>query len=297
MFVDRAGVAPIPAGAVSDGAFVDPPAIVNAIQELCQDLGLRGKRVALSLTGEDVFVVRLKLEETEAGSLETKVREETARLAPFPLDQAKLDYQVLENWSNSEWVQALAVAARKRPVERLQELMRRAAKTPVVVDATACALVNAYAFNYEPGPSEIVALAHLGASWMTVCIVRGSIPLLAKDLWLGSSRYTEEEQGLTERIVVHLERVFEWVDDIADEYPLEPRSSAIRRLLLSGGVVHLQGLQEALRKRMRLPIEEMNPFRTIEFEGSGGSSSVAWKQAHLMPVAVGLALRAFDQES
>ena len=294
VFLDSAGTAPMPAGALSDGAFLDPPAIADCIRQLWRDQRLRSKRVALALAGEGVFLTRLKLERG-ASDLEAQVREEAARLAPFPLDEARLDYQVLDNFSDSCWVSALVVAARSRRVENLRDLATRAGKTPLVVDSTACALANAYEFNYEPAPSDVVALIHVGAAWMTVCVIRGSTPLLAQDLPLAPTEFTEEEWNLTDRIAVQLERVFEFMDEIADEHPLEPHSRQIRRLLLSGGGARLQGLDSVLRDRIQLPFQEMDPFRKIEFEGSGALSRLVQTHAHCMPVAVGLALRGLDE--
>ena len=139
-----------------------------------------------------------------------------------------------------------------------------------------------------------MALLHLGAATLTLSIVRGSTPVLAQDLPLSRSQLTVEEMSLTDRIAVHLERLFEQMDEIADDHPLEPRSSQIQRLLLSGGGARLKGLPQVLKSRIRLPFEEMNPFRRIEFESPEALSLLVWDEAHTMPVAVGLALRGFD---
>jgi Tfp pilus assembly PilM family ATPase len=211
------------------------------------------------------------------------------------VEPTNFDFEVLDNFSDSQWIDALVVAAKPGRVERLHDLIKRAGKTPALVDSTACALVNAYAYNYEPQSTEIIGLLHLGASAMTVCIVRGSTPVLAKELSLARTQLNNEEWSLTDRIAVNLERVFELMDEVADEHPLEPRSSQIQRLLTSGGAAHARGLGEMLRNRIRLPFGELNPFHRIEFDGSNGLSRLVWDHAHCMPVAVGLALRGFEQ--
>ncbi|MBI3694781.1 MAG: pilus assembly protein PilM [Acidobacteria bacterium] len=294
LLVERAAIAAMPDGAVSGGVFTDPPAVAECIRRLCRDHGLRGKQVAVGLAGEDVFLTRLKLERNSKTTIEAQVREEAARVAPFPLDQAPLDFQVLETFSDSQWVDVLVVAAKPGKIERLQAVLQRAGKTPVVVDSAACALANAYELNYEPAPADLVTLLHLGAAGMTVCIVRGATPVLAKDLPLSGIQQASEELTLTDRIGIHLEKVFEQMDEIADERPLEPRSSQIQKLLLSGGGARLKGLAPMLKSRIRLPFEEMNPFRKIEFESPEALSLLVWDEAHAMPVAVGLALRGFD---
>ena len=291
LIAERAAIAAMPAGALSDGVFLDPPAVSATIRKLCRDQGLHGQRVAVALAGQDVFVTRLKVERAAGESLDARLREETARLAPFSLENASVAFQVLDTFSNSTWVEALVAAASRGRIDRLQEVLAGAGKTPVVVDSAACALANAFQVNYDPSPTQITALLHLGAAAMTVVIVRGATPLVARDLSLAPAQFTEEEWSLTDRIAVQLERVFELMDELADEHPLEPRPHQIERLLLSGGGARLRGLDEVLKNRIELPFEEMNPFRKIEFDSSDTLSRLVWEHVHCMPVAVGLALR------
>src|SRR5262249_1751535 len=148
---------------------------------------------------------------------------------------------------------------------------------------------NAFEFNYQPNASSVTALAHLGAARMTVCILRGSTLLLAKDLALKPARLSEREGSLSDRIAGQLERVFESMDQIAGERPLQPRSRDIECLMLSGGASRLRGLDAVLRERIGLPFQEMDPFRRIEFTAS--VSPLVPDHANCMLVAVGLALR------
>lgn len=293
--VKHAGIVAMPSGALMDGILIDRAAVADCIRQLYRNQNLRSKRVAVGLAGEDVFVARVKVERSNGDDLGELVRREAARFAPFSLDGASLDFQVLDTLLNSRWVHALVVAAKPGKVERLEDLLHEAGRTLEVADSTACALANAFEVNYEPAPADVTALVHLGAALMTVCVVRGSTPLIARDVSLAPSQLSEEEWSATDRVVAQLERVFELMNKSADEHPLEPRSSQIQRLLLSGGGARLRGLGEVLDERIRLPHEEMNPFRRIEFEGGDALARLVWDHAHCMPVAVGLALRGLDE--
>jgi type IV pilus assembly protein PilM len=293
--MERAAVAAMPAGAFSGGLILDLPAMTACVRDFCKDQGLRTRQVAFAVEGDDVFLARVKLQKGSEENLRAQICQETARLAPFPISGASVDYHVLDAPADSGWLDVLVVAAARAKIRRMQDLLRRAGKIPVLADSTACALANAFDFNYQPAPAEVTALVHLGPAMMTVCIVRGSVPLVAKDLPLALPHFTEEEWSLTDRIAVHLERVFELMDDIADEHPLEPRSSEIRRLVLSGGAAHLRGLNEVLQDRIQIPFEEMNPLRKLPYEGSDPLSRLIWDNVHCLPVAVGLALRGCDE--
>jgi type IV pilus assembly protein PilM len=290
--VASAGVAVVPAGVIQGTTLLDPPTLAGAIRQLCRARGLSGKRVAVALSGQDVFVARLKVECGSSEPLEARLRSEAASIAPFPLDSASLDYQVLDNFSHSQWVDALVVAAPPGRVDRMVDLMQRSKKALAVVDATACALVNAFQVNYDPAPDEITALVHVGNALLTLVIVRGSALLLARDILLPPA--APSQAPLAERVVVEVERLLERLDEIADDHPLEPRSGKIQRLLLSGGAAHAPGLADLLRQRVRIPFEDLNPFRKIDFQDQSPASRPVWDHLLCMPVAVGLALRAFD---
>ena len=292
--VDRAGLMAMTSGAILGRQFLDPPAVADCVKRLCKDLGMRGAQAAVAVAGDEVAHARLKVARASGNLLEALVRQELGRTAPFALEQALVDFQVLDNFAHSQWVDVVAVAASRAAIERLAQVLERAGKSAAIVDSTACALANVFEVNYQPASNEMTALLHLGAATMTVCILRGATPLVIRDLTLEATTPWREQPAPAERVVVELERVLEQLDEIADDHPLEPRSKQIARLLLSGGGIRLRGLEEVLRARLRMPFEELNPFRKIEFIGSDALGRLVWDHVHCMPVAVGLALRGLD---
>ncbi len=290
--VVRAAISAVPGGAISEGAVFDAPAVSAFIRKFCRGQRLGGGRLAVAVAGDGVFLTRLKLMRTGGGSWRSRVEQEAAHVLPFPPGDANLDYQLLEELP--EAAEALLVAARRDRINGLRAMLRRAGTHPVVVEAAACAVANSLEFNYAPEKSAIAALLHVGAATMTVCIVCGSAPIVARDLSLSHGGLTGEEWPLVDRVAVQLERVFEELDDLADEQPLEPRSSSIGRIWLSGGAARVPGFHEALRRRFGLPVEEMNPFRKMEFDDSGATGRLVRDHSHCMSVAVGLALRGLD---
>ncbi len=294
LVVERAGLMAMPGGAISGRQILDPPAVSDGVKRLCKDLGLRGRRTAVAMAGDEVTHARLKVERASRDALEALVRQELARVAPFPLEEALVDFQVLDNFAHSQWLDAVAVAVKRGAVESLEQVLERAGKVVTVADSTACALANVFEINYQPASNEITALLHLGAATMTVCILRGATPLVVRDVTLDTTQPWREQAGSAERVVVEFERVLEQLDEIADDHPLEPRSKQVSRIMLSGGGIRLRGLEDVLRARLRMPLEELNPFRNIEFAGSDALGRLVWDHVHCMPVACGLAMRGVD---
>ncbi len=290
----RVAIAPMPEGAFSGGVLLDPPAAAEAIRKLCREHRFRGTRVVAGVSGGDVFIARVKLERGAPETLAARVRERACDAAPFSLEQAYLDYQLIDNFSDSQWIDVLVAAVKPGRLHVLQDVLRRAGKNVTIVDVVSCALANVFEVNYAPAPSAVSGLVHVGASTLTVCIVRGSTPLIAEEVSLTKAGEAAE-LNRAERVVIELERIFEQMDEIADEHPLEPGSGQVERLFLSGGGARIRGLSEVLKERIGLPFEELNPFRKIELSGSDTLSRLVWDHAHCMPVAVGLALRGLDE--
>ena len=257
----QAGIAAMPGGAFSEGTPLDATAASDFIRRFCRQQGLGGDRVAVAVAGSDVFLTRLRMLPEGGRSWKSRVLEEAARELPLPPEQLHVDYQMLEE--SPEAAEALVVAARREKVSSLRDMLRRAGKTAVVVDAAACALANAFEFNHEPDGEAVAALVNIGAETVTVSVVRGATPLVSRDLTLAGGGFSAEDWSLADRVAAHVERVFEALDELAEERPLQPRSSSVGRLWLSGGGARMAGLEQTLRARFRMPIEESDPFRRI----------------------------------
>ena len=72
-----------------------------------------------------------------------------------------LSYQLLEATENQ--MDVLLVAVKKDKILIDTTCSRQAGKTPMVVDIDAFALQNCFEVNYEPDPSQVVALLNVGA--------------------------------------------------------------------------------------------------------------------------------------
>jgi len=94
-------------------------------------------------------------------------------------------------------------------------------------------------------------------------------------------------QQVTEIIVLEIQKTF-------DFFRATAAGEHIERIYLAGGSSKVPGLIEALRQEFSLPVEVLNPFQKIEGPVGPGSELVEQNAAQ-MAVAVGLALRSFEE--
>ncbi len=214
----------------------------------------------------------------------------------------------------------LLVAVKKDKILNHTNVLAQAGKTPQVVDIDAFALQNCFEYNYDPDPSQTVALLNVGASVMNINIVRGGIPLFTRDVSVGGNQYTDALQkeldlsfddaerlkkgeavaGVTEE---HRGTILRSVSDILileiqktfDFFRATASGENIQRIYVAGGTARVPGLVDLLREEFAVPVEELYPFRKVVINPARYNEDEIREMAPRLAIAVGLALRSFDQ--
>ena len=308
------GVAPLPAGAVHDGAIADGDAVARAVRTLFDNNGFSTRSVALALAGNAVMVRRIELPAMRPDELEASIYWEARQHVPFPMEEVTLDYQVLGAAAGSDAAgprEALLVAARKDRVAAYGEVVERAGCAPVVIDVDAFALANAYELNYGVAADAALALLDVGASAASVTVVVGGRPLGTRELPLGAGSYVAalgDELGLdaatAEQIVQAPpageqppegvravmrsvnERIVAEIGGTLELFRTTGLADEIGSLVLCGGAARTAGLADALADGQQVPVSLFDPFRRIE-----GGGERCGQDGPRAAVAVGLALR------
>jgi len=188
----------------------------------------------------------------------------------------------------------------------------------VIVDVVAFALQNAYEVNYSPTPNQTVALLDIGASVMTINIVRGTTSIFARDISAGGNQYTdllqkelhltfEQAEALKRGAQVDqnlsLEQAEPSISSVSEMLGLEIQrtldffrstavdSSGIDRMLIAGGSSKVAHLTDYLSEKFQMPVDRFDSFRSIKFDHKRFDDEYLAELAPNMAVAVGLAVR------
>ncbi len=309
---------PLSSDIVVDSMIVDSGSVASAITKIFSESGIKTRAVATSVSGHSVIVKRIPLASMTDQELSSVIQTEAAQHIPFDISDVSIDYQILSD-NGGATMDVLLVAVKKDKILNYTNVLSLAGKSPAVVDIDAFALQNCYEFNYQPGPGATVALLNLGASVMNINIVKGTTPLFTRDVSVGGHQYTDSLQKeldlsfedaealklgqkvgtvsedakmpilqqVTEIIVLEIQKTF-------DFFRATATGEHIERIYLAGGSSQGPGLIEGLRQEFSLPVEILNPFQRID-PPLGTGADLADKNAGQMAVAVGLALRSFDE--
>jgi type IV pilus assembly protein PilM len=317
--VDKLGVELLAPDLVVDGAIVDTGAVSTTIVKVFDENKIKTKGVATSVSGHSVIVKRLSMASMSEQELVDAVQMEASQSIPFDIAEVNLDHQTLGTDPNSGNLDVLLVAAKKDKILNYTNVLSLAGKSAAVVDIDAFALQNAYEFNYEPAENQTVALLNIGASVMNINIVRGRVPLFTRDVSVGGMQYTDSLQKELDLSFEDAERVKmgKSVPGVSDEARLPVLKSVseiiileiqktfdffkatapgehIQKIYIAGGSARVPGLLDLLKQEFSIPVEELNPFRKILYDPNSRHGEIIQEDAPRLAVAVGLALRSFE---
>src|SRR3989442_3895108 len=186
------GLEPLAQDTVVDGAIMDAPLVAGAIGTIFDPQEIKTRAVATAVSGHSVIVKPVNLPVMSDEQLYDRIQSEASQHIPFDISDVNLDYQLLD--SAESQMDVLLVAVKKDKILNHTNVLAQAGKTPTVVDIDAFALQNCYEVNYDPDPSQTVALLNIGASVMNINIVRGGAPLFTRDVSVGGNQYTDALQ-------------------------------------------------------------------------------------------------------
>jgi type IV pilus assembly protein PilM len=312
------GIEELAQDAVVDGAIMDAPLVAAGIANIFEKQNIKTKNVATAVSGHSVIVKRVQLPLMTDEELYDRIQAEASQHIPFDIADVNLSYQHLDSVDSQ--MDVLLVAVKKDKILNHTNVLAQASKTPVVVDIDAFALQNCYELNYDPEASQTTALLNIGASVMNINIVRGGMWLFSRDVSVGGNQYTdalqkeldlsyEDAERLKKGEVIagvsdeHRGTILRSVSDILileiqktfDFFRASASGESIQRIYVAGGTARVPGLVDLLREEFAVPVEELYPFRKIVINPAHHNEEQIRELAPRLAIAVGLALRSFDQ--
>ncbi len=312
------GLEPLAQDTVVDGAIMDAPLVASAITTIFETQNAKTRNVATAVSGHSVIVKRVTLPAMTEDELYDRIQSEASQHIPFDIADVNLDHQLLESLDSQ--MDVLLVAVKKDKILNHTNVLAQAGKNSTVVDIDAFALQNCFELNYDPDPGQTVALLNVGASVMNINIVRGGIPLFTRDVSVGGNQYTDALQkeldlsfenaerlkkgetiagvaeesratilrSVTDILVLEIQKTFDFFRATAS-------GENIQKIVVAGGSSRVPGLMDVLKEEFAIPVEEMYPFRKIVINPARHSEDQIRELAPRLAIAVGLALRSFDQ--
>lgn len=309
----RVAVEPLSHDAIVDGEVMDPHMVTEAVRSALASAGVNSREVVTAVGGRDVIIKRIQIERVKEQQARELMRWEAEQHVPFDMDSVELDFQILDPDGTDLEMDVLLVAAKRELVDAKIRLLADAGLKPSIVDVDAFALHNAFETNHPDAMQGVVALINIGHEVTNINIVDNGVPILTRDIAVGTRRFREDlqrERGLgaeeAESLLrghdrsPHLEAVIEsrgeeiavGVERAAAFLASSSRGAEpLRAIYLSGGGARVPGLAELLGRRLRLTVELANPLANVRVRDGALQQLMTDEVAPLLMLPVGLALR------
>jgi type IV pilus assembly protein PilM len=300
--------------AIVEGEVMDPGIVADAIKGLMASAGIKTKQVVTAVGGRDVIIKKISMDRMKEAEAREVIRWEAEQHVPFDMDNVELDFQILDPEGDGLQMTVLLVAAKRELVETKLALLGEIGLESRVIDVDAFALHNAFEINYPEAMRGVVGLVNIGHETTNVNILDDGIPVLTRDIPVGTRRFREDmqrERGLSaeeadrllqgrgesngvlepfletrgEELAVGIERAAAFLQSASRS------ASGISRIFTIGGGARIPGLNRVLADRLRLPVQLANPIERLRVAEGVFDMLEIDEVAPLLMLPIGLALR------
>jgi type IV pilus assembly protein PilM len=305
----KTGTADLIPDAIVDGEIMDRQHVIETIQNLMEETGIKTDRVVTSVSGRGVIVKRVNMASTPEEEADEAIRWEAEQHIPYDIADVVLDYHIINSDMGDKEMQVLLVAAKQDVVLGRCEIVREAGLSPIAVDVDSFAIQNALEWGHDFNPEETIALVNVGAELTNIHVVQDGVPFYTQDLatgthsMLGSIQKTYEvsreealqalrtggEEGgmdLTSLIDAFSDDLKVAIDRASLFLKTSGDAEGIDRVILTGGGSEIPGLIADLTEKTAAPVEAGEPFRRLHDVPSTGDET-----SRGFTVGIGLALR------
>ena len=299
--------------AIVEGEVMDPGIVAEAIKGLMSSAGIKPRQVVTAVGGRDVIIKKITMDRMKAAEAREVIRWEAEQHVPFDMENVELDFQILDPDGDGLQMTVLLVAAKRELIETKLSLLADVGLEPSIIDVDAFALHNAFELNYPDAMRGVVGLVNIGHELTNVNILDDGVPVLTRDIQVGTRRFREDMQRERGISAEEADRMLQGSETTAELEPfLESRgeelavgieraaaflqsasrsSTGLSRLYTTGGGARIPGLNRVLADRLRLPVQLANPIERLRVADGVLDMMVVDEVAPLLMLPIGLALR------
>lgn len=313
------GIVNMPEGVIRDGEVEDGVTLAESLKELWGLTGIKGHSVILGIANQKVIVRPIELPYMEKEELESALRFQVQEFIPIPIEDAILDFDIVEEFMTADeerMLTVLLVAAHRDMIQSFIEALRAAGLSLSAIDLKAFALPRALLLkeiqtgNYEE--LDAICIINIGAGITNITILKDNIPRFARFLLRGGDDFTraivnrldlewEEAEEIRRGKQVNEEaskilqqEIFNFVGEIRrsiDYYIAQTQERTFNKVILSGSGSMTVNLLQEINRGLRLSVETGKSFQNVQLGKLAFTPEELIEIEPSVAVSVGLALR------
>ena len=313
-------VKPLAANTVVEKNINNVDDLADVIRKVVGQAKVKTKDVAVAVAGSAVITKVIEMpDDLSEEAMESQLSVEADQYIPYPLDEVALDFELIgPSDANPGQIDVLLAACRRETVDLRSEALELAGLRPRIVDVEVFAVERAFkliAAQMEDLGEQVVAIADIGATMMTLSVLVEGATLYTREQSFGGKQVTEEIQrryglsleeagqakkqgGLPEDYELEIlgpfkEALVQQISRSLQFFFSSSQYNYVDQLVLAGGVAAMEGLRDEVEEKLGLPTMIANPFANMAVSNKVNAVSLAM-DAPAMLIATGLALRSFE---
>jgi type IV pilus assembly protein PilM len=320
--VESYAVEPLPVNAVVESRIENRDEVAGAIRRAVKRAGSKAKEAAVAVSANSAITKVVSFPSSLSDrELEENVMIEAENYIPYPLEEVRLDFEVLgTSAADVEAIDVLLAASRRENVDARTEVIEKAGLKPKLVDVEAYTMENAFDLIAQQLPHHgqglTIAVADVGANLTTLHVLVDGKIVFTREQNFGGRMLTEDIErhyGLSYQEAGRAKKMGNLPEDYGPKV-LEPfkrsmtmtitralqfffsastQYQSIDHIILAGGCASIKGVAEMLEEETGTSTSVANPFSDMGLGPKIKIQAIS-NDAPSMMIACGLAMRSFD---
>ncbi len=321
--VESYSVEPLPVNAVVEGRIENSDEVAGAIKRAVKRAGSKTKEAAVAVSANAAITKTVSFPASLSDrELEENVMLEAENYIPYPLEEVRLDFEVLGTSAiDPDALDVLLAASRRENVDARTEVIEKAGLKAKLVDVEAYTMENAFTLIAEQLPHHgqglTVAVADVGATVTTLHVLVDGKIVFTREQTFGGRMLTEDIERHYGMSYQEAGRAKKDPASLPDDYlpkVLEPfkrsmtmtvtralqfffsassQYQSIDHIFLAGGCASIKGVDAMIEAETGTSTSVANPFADMIIAPRVKVQALS-NDAPSMMIACGLAMRSFD---
>lgn len=190
------GFEPFEEDTIQNGLVINTECFVKTLERMVNNHKFDTKCVNIAFPGNTAFIKTITLPNLPEEELKIIVQQESAKYIPFPMNEANIDFQIMENNKKSseqaKKVDVILVAVSKSAVKNYAELINRADLQLTAVDVAPFAMIRTLGHAgliSDQGSVYISVL--IGEETTDIDIIKNGMPVFSNNAPIGKRNVLE----------------------------------------------------------------------------------------------------------